>query len=261
MADSLLSDLSEGVLTLSFNRPKSLNALNTDMMHSIHSQMKEISQNPPKLLVFRGAGGNFMAGGDVKSFATTIGQDENQVKSVFQEHLKIISEIALMIENISCPTLSVVEGVCAGYGLSVVLASDFVISEDRAKFYPAYCQMGLTPDGGSSFFANKQLGYKKSLELYLLKDQLSSQEAKEIGIVNQNFPAEGFGEQVANFEKKLSRLPLETFKQTKKLFKSADQNTLEEQCQLEAEAFCKSITSPEFATRVQAFIKKTTVQS
>lgn len=256
MGESLLVSKDAGVVTLSFNRPQALNALNLDMMQEIHHQLEKLIKAPPSLLIIKGEGQNFMSGGDVKLFASTLGQDKDVVMQNFSSHLNIISQITTMISGLSCPTIAVIEGVCAGYGISLALACDFAICDEKAKFFPAYAQMGLTPDGGASYFAIRKLGYKKAMSLYLQSEGLNAKQAENWGLIDQVINSNSFQEGVDSFQKSIQKIPAAIFSKTKALLLASEKHSLKEQCELEAKAFCESITSEDFAARAQAFMSK-----
>ena len=123
----------------------------------------------------------FCAGGDVSEFAKRLDDVDVLVKEMTTYLHAAVSRFAWM----RAPLIGAVNGVAAGAGLSAVAFCDLVIAADHATFTSAYTQIGLTPDGSSTYFLNRILGPRRAMELYLTNRVLSAEEALDWGLVNK----------------------------------------------------------------------------
>ena len=131
------------------------------------------------VIVIRGAGRTFCAGGDILEFRQSA-QIDVQIDCMADYLHRSIRKI----REINAIVIAVVEGLAFGAGLSLSLACDLTVAETKATMNMAYRRIGLTPDGGGSFFLSRLVGAKKFNELYLLSRNIDMREAQELGLVN-----------------------------------------------------------------------------
>lgn len=244
------------VKTFSFNRPQALNALDLQMLDELLQAFQELKdQATPRIVVLKGESANFMAGGDVKTFASTIGKDSNEVKQAFSFQLDKITQINALIQELPIILVSVIEGVCAGYGLSLVLSSDHAIAHSKASFHPAYCQIGLSPDGAASFYLPKVMGHKQALDFYLKGQALSAETALNKGILNQvvDDTATALSAYLALFNKH----SIHTAIACRQTLRASQKENLNQHSQAEAKYFCESLSAEDFAIKATSFLTKT----
>ncbi len=148
------------------------------------------------------------------------------------------------------------KGAAAGFGLSLALAADLAIAAEDAYFNLAYCRIGTSPDGGSSFGLARIVGLRKAMEIALLGDRLDAATARELGMVNWVVPTEALEEETAKLAGRLARGPSHALGATKRLLNAAFDNRLEAQLEAEAEAFAGCAGTADFAEGVRAFVEK-----
>lgn len=254
----VLHDLREGVATLTLNRPQQLNALNVPMMQALRLAVERAVGDPAAhVIVIRGAGDHFMAGGDLREFDAHLGLVPQARQQAFQAMIEQwINPAVLALRATHRPVLCAVQGACAGFGLSLMLACDLAFAAHDAYFATAYVSIGQSPDGGGSALLQRIVGARKAAELYLLGERIDARQALDLGIVNRVVPASELGTAVAELAARLARGPRHAYGEIKRLLAAAPERELAAQLQAEAEAFARCGATADFAEGVRAFLAK-----
>jgi 2-(1,2-epoxy-1,2-dihydrophenyl)acetyl-CoA isomerase len=251
--EKLQFDLSDGIATLTLNRPEAFNALDMQLARELHHAVVTCSEDEAvRVVVLTGQGRVFCAGGDVKGFCEQIDTIGTHVKLLTVELHAAVSRLIRMPK----PSLTAVNGVAAGGGMSLALAGDLILATEAARFTMAYTQIGASPDGSSSFTLPRLVGVKRALELTFLNRVLSAREAMGWGIVNQVFPDDQFAQQVREIATQLAQGPTQAYGRAKALFYSSTSETLETQMELEAQLIAASGKTADFREGIAAFVEK-----
>ncbi len=257
MNDSVLLDVSEGIATLTLNRPKALNALNDDMIEALLDVLPRVEADPgARCLVVRGAGDHFMAGGDLKQFQCRLTEQPDSRRRHFQEMIHHLHPAIVTLRRMPKPVIASVRGAAAGFGLSLMMATDLAIAADDAYFTLAYCLIGTSPDGGSSYHLPRIVGVRKAMEIALLGERFDAAEAERLGLVNWVVPAADLEAETAKLAGRLAAGPARALANTKRLLEKSFESALEDQLGAEAEGFADCAASADFAEGVTAFIEK-----
>ncbi len=246
-------DVRNSVAWITLNRPDAFNALNLDCMKELCDIANRCGLDRTiRAAVITGAGKAFCAGGDVHEFA----QDPSRVDALLKEltgYLHIaISRFAWM----DAPLIAAVNGVAAGAGLSLTAACDLVIAADTARFTSAYTQIGLSPDGGSTYYLSRLIGTRRAMELYLTNRTLSAQEALDWGLVNQVTPAGTLMSTATALAERLAQGPTRAYGVVKQLVLMAHNDSLESQMERESREIAPLSRSPDGVEGVRAFFQK-----
>ena len=233
------------------NRPSRKNALNKSLSKDLSKAFDKIQREGGKIVVLKGNGGTFSAGGDLKECL-----ESGDPVSWVWEAVSLLNELVIKIRRTPFINVAVVEGFAVGAGLSLLLACDLVVASEDALFNVAYRRIGFTPDGGGSVFLPKIIGEKKYNELYLLSRDISAKEAKEIGIVNFVFPQDKLEEEVEKLVEELLSLPHEVIPFYKSLVNAWLYKDLEEQLQRERDAICEVIRQTDVKPLIQNVLTK-----
>ena len=184
MGEQLLQSRTEGVLTLTMNRPDRLNALTMEMLAEMHEVLDRAAfEAEVRVIVLTGAGRGFCAGGDVKSMAQ--GSERGASLEARAVPLRRRMEVSRLLHDMDKPTIAMMRGPAAGAGLSLALACDLRIASETVKLTTAFAKVALSGDFGGSWFLNRLVGSAKARELYLTSPLLDAAEAHRLGLVNR----------------------------------------------------------------------------
>lgn len=258
MAGTVLLDVDQRVATLTLNRPEALNALSVEMMQDLAAVARDLAaRRDMDVIVVTGAGDHFMAGGDLKDFARHLHLSPEArlatFKAMIAQHINPTVEI---LQGLRQPVIAKVRGACAGFGLSLMLGCDLAVCADNAAFTTAYAGVGLSGDGGASYFLPRVVGRRKAMELLLLAERFDAAEALRLGLVNRSVPAAELDAETGRLVARLCAGPRQALCEIKHLLMDSHANQLESQLQNEAEAFGRCGATADFAEGVSAFIEK-----
>jgi 2-(1,2-epoxy-1,2-dihydrophenyl)acetyl-CoA isomerase len=257
MSDSVLLSIENTVATLTLNRPAALNALDFSMMDALVQQTLLIAADPSvRCVVLTGAGDHFMAGGDIKAFATTLPTPPAQRKADYEALVLRLHAAVELLNRIPAPVVAKVRGACAGFGLSLMAGCDLAIAADSAYFTTAYRTIGLTPDGGGTYFLPRLLGTRRAMELFLLSPRLTAARAMEIGLVSNVVPMADLDAAVQAVVANITNGPRLALGNAKRLVYQSAEHTLSEQLRAEAASFSSCAATNDFAEGITAFVEK-----
>jgi len=257
MNDSVLLAAEAGVATITFNRPKLLNALDTSMVEGLEAALDWIAADERlRVVVLAGGGAGFMAGGDIKMFTGLTRLPAAERQPVFERFIHRFHPVILAMRRLKLPIVARVHGAVAGVGMSLMMACDLAIASEDSYYTLAYCHLGTTPDGGSSWFLPRHVGSKKAMEIALLGDRFDAAAALRLGLVNEVVPAAELDARVAALARRLAAGPREAYARTKRLLQAASSASLADQLAAEAENFAACAATGDFAEGVDAFIAK-----
>ncbi|HEU4949786.1 MAG TPA: enoyl-CoA hydratase-related protein, partial [Candidatus Deferrimicrobiaceae bacterium] len=174
-----------GVATVRMNRPDRLNAYNPEMGQALLSAVSEASIDPSiRCVVLTGEGKAFSAGGDVEFMATFREKGHGKFLDLTIRLHALISSL----RKAPKPVIAAVNGVAAGAGFSMALACDVAVAAVSGRFTLGYQNIGLSPDGGMTFFLARALGTQRAMEMTLFSKVLSAEEAAAWGLVQRVIP-------------------------------------------------------------------------
>lgn len=199
MYENLLVEITEGIGTVSINRPKALNALNTETLSQLQQVFRDLEGDPAvRVVILTGAGDRaFVAGADILEM-----KDMSCLEAVrFSEfgHATLAQ-----IEGLAKPVIAAVNGFALGGGLEIALACDFVFASEKAKFGLPEVTLGIFPGWGGTQRLPRLIGKARAKELILTGSMISAEEAREWGIVNRIFSAESLLEETRKVAKKIA---------------------------------------------------------
>lgn len=239
--------------TMRMNRPDRMNAYDFEMGKELLAAVSDLGADPAvRCIVLTGTGKAFSAGGDVSMMATF---REEAAASFLELTVRLHAFIA-SLRRCPKPVVSAVNGVAAGAGFSMALAGDFVVAAASARFALAYQSIGLSPDGGASFFLARAAGTHRAMELTLTGRTLSAEEAAGWGLVQQVFPDDSFHGAVAELAERLAAGPTLAFARAKELYNRALSQPLETHLEDERQRIAASARTGDFREGIRAFLEK-----
>ena len=253
MSDPLLFEQQGAIGTLTFNRPNVFNAMNDEMILSLRDLTASmLSSTTLRVLIIKGAGKAFVAGGDVGLFYQRRDVIADEVKPMGDAlHAGIIN-----LRNLPFPVIAQIHGAVAGAGLSVALACDFAIAAEGAQFSTAYAKIGLSPDGGSTFFLPRIVGMRKATELVMLSETLTAAQAGELGLVNRVVPADQLEVEVQKLAARLASGATQAFARAKRLITQSFTTPIQQHLDDEIAYFSECARTADFKEGVTAFVEK-----
>ncbi len=257
MTDPILLDIDEGVATITLNRPEALNALNAAMMAALVEVMARLEADPTvRCVVLRGAGDHFMAGGDLKEFHGVLPQSGAARREHFEATIERLHPAIVTMRRMPQPIVASLKGAAAGFGLSLALAADLAIAAEDAYFTLAYCRIGTSPDGGSSYHLPRIVGVRKAMAIALLGERFDAAAAHDLGIVNWVVPSDALEAETAKVARRLAAGPSLALGRTKRLLSLSLDTGLDEQLRAETESFADCAATGDFVEGVTAFVEK-----
>src|SRR5436189_671427 len=236
------------VLTITLNRPDVLNAFNADMHRVLAAALKEARAPEVRAIVVTGAGRGFCVGQDLNEFREAPGDIGSRLRGNYHPNI-------LAIRALEKPVLAAVNGPAAGAGLSFACACDLRIAGDSATFVPAFINIGLVPDSGSTYFVRRLLGTARAFEWLTSGHRLTAAEAHAWGLVSEVVEADSLAGRAAELAAELAAMPTRGVGMTKRLFDHAYGARLEDQLEREAQLQTAATQTDDFREGVSAFLE------
>jgi 2-(1,2-epoxy-1,2-dihydrophenyl)acetyl-CoA isomerase len=243
------TQLDEGVMTITFNRPEVLNAFTLATHEAFRAALEQAAGEEVRALVLTGAGRGFCVGQDLSEFKDGGSDVGRRLRSSY-------NRTVLALRALPKPVIAAVNGPAAGAGLSLACACDVRIAADSATFVPAFVNVGLVPDMGGSFFGARLLGYSRAFELFASGRTLTAADAHAWGLVSEVVEQDRVVMRAQEVGASLAALPTQAIGMTKRLLDRAASSTLEDQLELEAELQAAAAATEDFREGVTAFLEK-----
>jgi 2-(1,2-epoxy-1,2-dihydrophenyl)acetyl-CoA isomerase len=252
--ETLLYSESEGVATVSLNRPESFNALNETICFELQDVFRAIADSDAvRAVILTGEGRAFSAGQDLRSMETDGADAADFVKEVLRRRY---APLITGMRSLPKPIVGAINGVAAGAGMSLALATDVRIASDKSSFMQAFSRVGLVPDAGSNYFLVQLVGLPRALELAWTARRVGAAEALELGLVNRVVPEAELQGAAREMATSLARGPAQAIALTKQAMTRATTADLAEILDLEAELQARCIVTDDFQEGVAAFLEK-----
>ena len=249
----VLLDIDNGIATITLNSPQNFNALDDWMLKDMLVVVGAIeARDDIRVIVVRGAGKAFCAGGDIVRFSSV----GDKVHDVVNSYGPGLQRVVYWMRHTPAIVVAVVHGAVAGGGVGLMLAADLAIASEDATFAIAYARLGTSPDAGASYFLARTLGYRKALELYLMSERLDGRAAQALGLVNFTAPAAALEAEADALIRRLAAGPAVAYASAKRLFRQAADTGLHQHLDDEIRLFSDNTRHPDFAEGMRAFLEK-----
>src|SRR6204780_521373 len=219
--DGLAVSLADGVLSVTIDRPDSLNSLTLPVFEGIAYAMEQAA-NDSRVKVVRlgGAGRGFCSGAGMSA-------DDVAGTDLGDELILAANRVVRAITALPRPVVAVVQGPAAGVGVSMALACDLVLASDKAFFMLAFTKIGLMPDGGASALIAAAIGRIGAMRMALLAERLPAVDALASGLITAVYPDDDFEAEVDKVVSGLLTGPAVAFAKTKHAINAATLTELE----------------------------------
>ena len=250
----LLLERHGAVATLRFNRPEALNAIDVPMANAFLAAVQSIAADPGvRAVVLRGNGRGFMAGGDLATLRADPVQGAIDILTPLKAALQLLAQM-------NAPVIAQVHGAAAGAGLSLVLMADYVIAAEGTRFNLAYINLGTSCDVGASWALPRIVGVRQALEIALLGEAFTADDALRLGLVNRVVPGAELDSATTALAQRLASGPTLAYGAMKRLMRASMDHTLPEQLAAEKGAFVHCAGTEDFRAGVEAFHQRQSPQ-
>ena len=248
---TLLYNLTDGVCTITLNRPEVYNAFNEKMKEEFNDALREAGRDvQARAVVIRGAGEKaFCSGQDLKEHS---GSKRSLKESLEQNYNPMIRKIRTMEK----PVVAMINGVAAGAGCSLALACDMRLMSTTAKLIEIFIRIGLVPDSGSHWFLPRLVGISRAFEYAATGRDIPADEAERVGLVNKVVPPAELEAETLDLARRLAKAPTKAIGLIKRTLNKALASDLESI--LEYEALIQQIASgtEDHTEGLRGFIEK-----
>lgn len=252
-SEFVLFEEKDSVAYITLNNPENLNPVTVDVIEDLTKCLNQCEKSESvRAIVIRGSGGNFSAGGNVKRMKEKIDNNINEVKY----GIRAGGEFIMRLKTINKPTIAWIEGVVAGVGISIAMACDFSIADEKSIFAFAFVNIGYVPDGGLTYLLSKAVGTVKTSDLLMSGRKLTGDDAKDLGIITEAVPLKNLEATVQAYTNKYSNGPTKTYGHIKTLINRSCYLELNSCMQNEVEAQYLCSLTEDHKEAVKAFVEK-----
>ena len=249
------TEVTNGVLTITFDRPKIGNALSLLMIEQISDELTKAKANDSiRVLVFRGAGKHFCAGGDIKDMASARQRKSEEGDPIAQLN-RSFGTLITRVQNFPKPVVMVVRGAAMGGGFGLVCVGDVILADETAKFRLPETGLGLPPAQIAPFLVSR-LGLSKARRLALTGASLRAQEAVAVGLIDECMANEELEDRLQQVLKSILRCAPKASAITKKILLDVGKTDHEDLLDKAAQSFADCARGAEGMEGMMAFLQK-----
>lgn len=251
MTQSIEVEVEGRLATVTLNQPAVMNAMDGVMMRDLANAVEELKNHATvQVVLFRGAGRAFSAGGNVKAML-----DPNGPMNM-EEIMVDLSRLALAMYSLPQLTIASVHGAAAGLGCSLAIACDTVIAEESSKIAMNFIGIGLVPDGGGHFFLKERVGASKAKQLIWSGEVLDGKRAQQLGVIDQVVADGEAWTYAQRLAQQLLHSPTAAMMASKRIFHACAVEELQRVVGLESEAQAAMRKTTDHQEGIQAFVEK-----
>jgi 2-(1,2-epoxy-1,2-dihydrophenyl)acetyl-CoA isomerase len=254
VAESILAEQDEGLLSITLNRPERLNAFTVEMLEAFNEVLTAAAADSEiRAVLLTGAGRGFCAGQDLNDRAVAPGGAPPDLgESLERRYNPAVRALRTMPK----PVVVAVNGVAAGAGANLALAGDLVYAARSARFVQSFARIGLVPDSGGTYHLPRRVGMARALGLALLGEPLTADQAVSWGLIWDVVDDDELLPIVTDVARELAGGPTVGFANTKRALNASGVNDLDAQLDLERDLQRASGLSEDYAEGVAAFLAK-----
>lgn len=241
-----------GVATIRLNNPNSLNAMST---HDADDLVEALSnaESQARAIVLGATGKSFCAGADFSSAKDGDEEMEVDVKGILKTHF---DPLILKLRDLRVPLITEVRGAAAGVGCSIAIMGDLIVASEEAYFLQAFSNIGLVPDGASSYTLSRAIGRSRAMEMMLLGEKLGAYKALEFGLINRVVERDSLERETFELANRLAVGATKGLGLIRTQAWAALDNTMEEQLELESRNQCIAAATQDHKEGVAAFVER-----
>lgn len=252
-SDKILVSLERGIKRITFNRPERRNSVDFEAFELLAETVRQSADDGTRVIIMTGAGDAFCAGADLSALAGAGDLASFDVEAHLREHT---TPTILGLRALPLPVIARVHGPAVGIGCSYALACDVIIASAEASFGLGFIKIGLMPDGGSTYFLPRLVGYHRAFQLMATGEQIGAEDAMRLGLVNRVVERDALDATVEQLAAQLSAAPQPALAKMKEALNRQTRADLAAALEYEAVNQNLCFHSPDFVEGVTAFIEK-----
>lgn len=246
--------IADNAANVTIESTSSFNSLNRTLLEELLEISVALCENPSvRCITLTGQPDVFCAGADLSELKGT-----NADASTLRELASTLHDAIVQLYQAETPLITGVRGVAAGAGFSLAIFGDIVLMSDSSRFEYSYPRIGLTGDGGSTFFLPRLVGLRAAKEIVLLDEPISPERAAELGLVTRVVPDEDFEGELANLTEQVAAGPTSALGSTSRLLTESFDRSLEAQLAAETEVIAKAAHTTDYHRGHEAFFSDDT---
>jgi len=239
----------DGVGRITLDRPEAKNALDEQMASDLRDAVVELVEDDAvRCVALTGSGGTFCTGADL-SVMDGDESDAARLEAIASRLHTAVRHLATAAK----PTVSAVNGVAAGGGFGLALSADLVLVAESARMEFAYPRIGLSADGGSTYFLPRTVGHRKAREILLRDEPIDADEAVSLGLATETVPDDDLDDHLRAETDRLAGGPTRAYAQTKALLEASHRRTLAAQLDEEQATIARLAGTDDWARGYEAF--------
>lgn len=254
--ETILTERQGGVLTITLNRPERLNAASIQLADEFRAALYDLDD--ARAVLITGAGKGFCSGADLaaRGEANAITSKGGSHQALLNHYNPLVSQIL----RLPVPVITAVNGPAAGVGCSIALAADFVIASSSAYFLQAFVNIGLVPDGGSTWLLTRAIGRARAARMMMLGEKIGAAQAEEWGLIYKAVEAEALMDEANALARRLAEGPTLAYATMKHTIATALDGTVNDVLLAEAEGQRTAGGSADAMEGGMAFLQKRKAQ-
>lgn len=232
----VLEKQNDRIATIILNKPNRRNALDHLMMDDLVELLEGLEKdNEVKVIIIKGQGEHFSAGGDLKMGVEHIKTIEDS-RMAMRNFLRVVRTLTQMEK----PVIAMVKGYAVSGGMGLAMACDIIFASEDAKFCSNFLKVGITPELGAMLIMPQVMGIYRAKELWYTGRVVEASEAKEMGFVNRIYPSDQIDEATMEFARGITQMPQVPLRITKRITNSTMLGMLNQVLEAEVQStpFC-----------------------
>ena len=247
MTEHIIISKVESALSIQLHRPEKKNALTAEMYNQIATGIRSADADDSiSSIILHGLEGCFTSGNDLAGFRNGPSPDRIYPHNIYIDALRHARK----------PVIAAVDGLCLGIGTIMLFHCDFVYAGPKTRFSLPFVNLGLSPEGGTSYILPHLIGYQKAAEIILLGESFGSELAERIGLVNEIVPACDLMDRALSVADKLASKNSEAIRAAKALLKRGMDDAINTALARELDLFNERMAAPEVRETISNFFKK-----
>ncbi|MDR2992098.1 MAG: crotonase/enoyl-CoA hydratase family protein [Burkholderiaceae bacterium] len=236
MSDLLLYEQSEGIATLTINRPEIRNAISDpDMIEALIAAIERLNADRSvRVAILTGAGSAFSSGGNVKAMRERLGHGGAEGVNTRYSYRDGIQRMVLAVCNVEVPLIAAVNGPAIGAGNDLACMCDIRIAAENAIFAESFVKLGIIPGDGGAWLLPRAIGMSRACEMAFTGEPIDAQTALAWGLVSRVVPADGLMEAARALARRIAANPGHALRMTKRLLKEGQHARLDTVLELSA---------------------------